>query len=176
MFKIDRRNSKFIEIYSNYYSLIYGAVSYRIYNPEDADDLTQEIFLRFYNKMDEVLEPRKWLLGTMRLVLLEFYKKNRIDTVDIDEVYNDIGLAFVNGMRETRLVIKDVIENSDIMKDPRDRLIFDYVAIQRYSMEQAANELGLTRDQVKYRYGNITRSILLDLKKRGISKLEELFS
>jgi len=176
MFKVNRRNSRFIEIYSDYYSLIFGAVAYRVSSIDDAEDIAQEIFLRFFRKMDEVEDPRKWLMGTMRLVLFEYYKKNNREFIDIDEVYNDAGLAFVNGMRETRMIIRDVIESSGIFKDDRDRLIFDHIAIQRYSIEETGRVLGLTRDQVRYRYSNIARAIILALKTRGITKLEELFS
>lgn len=176
MFKLNSRNSKFIETYSDYYSLIFGAVAYRVSNIDDAEDIAQEIFLRFFKKMDEVEDPRKWLMGTMRLVLFEYYKRNNRDLVDIDEVYNDAGLAFINGMRETRMVIREVIDSSGIFKDELDRLIFDHIAVQRYSIEETGRVLGLTRDQIRYRYRNITRAIILSLKNKGIAKLEELFS
>ena len=174
MFGINRRNSKFIEVYNDYYSLIFGSVCIRINNIDDAEDIAQEVFTRFFNKMDEVENPRKWLLGTMRMVLFEFYKKKRDDVVDIDEVFSDVSLTFFNGMRDQRLIIKEILEDESTFGNAQNRVIFDLLAIQRYTMEEAAKELGLSRDQIKYRYGIVNKNILISLKKKGITNLEEL--
>lgn len=174
MFRINKRNSKFIEVYTDYYTLIFGSVCVRINNIDDAEDITQEIFTRYFNKMDEVESPRKWLLGTMRMVLFEFYKKKRDDVVDIDEVFSDVSLTFLNGMRDQRLIINDILEDESTFGNKQNRLIFDLIAVQRYTMEEAAGELGLSRDQVKYRYGIVNKNILISLKKMGITNLEEL--
>ena len=171
----DRNKSKFIEIYSDYYPVIFGSVCARINSIDDAEDITQEIFLRFYRKIDEVENPRKWLFGTMKMVLFEHYRSRKDDVVDIDELMNDVSLTFVNGMRDLRLLINGVLEDSDVYNnDEKNRIIFDLVAIQKYTLEEAAREVGMSRDQVKYRYSLINRSILQTLKKRGVSNLEEL--
>jgi RNA polymerase sigma factor (sigma-70 family) len=174
MFNLNKRNSEFIEIYNDYYSLIFGSVCMRINSIDDAEDITQEIFIRFFNKMDEVDNPRKWLLGAMRMVLFEFYKKKRDDVLDIDEVFTDVSLTFINGMKEQRLIISDILEDDSTFGNNQNRLIFDLIAIQRYTMEAAAKELGLSRDQVKYRYGVINKNILILLRKKGITNLEDL--
>lgn len=174
MFGLTRRNSRFIEAYNDYYSMIFGAVCIRINSIDDAEDITQEIFTRFFNKMDEVENPRKWLLGTMRLVLFEFYKKKRDDHVDIEEVLSDVSLTFINGMRDQRLIINEVLEDDATYGSGQNRVIFDLIAIQRYTMEEAAKELGLSRDQIKYRYSIVNKNILISLKKKGITNLEEL--
>jgi RNA polymerase sigma factor (sigma-70 family) len=175
MFGKDRKKSKFIEVYSDYYPIVFGSVCTRINSIDDAEDITQEIFLRFYRKMDEVENPRKWLFGTMKMVLFEFYRSRKEDATDIDELQNDVSLSFVNGMRELRLLLDEVLNDADIFNnEEKNRVIFDLVAIQRYTLEEAAKEVGLSRDQVKYRYSLINRSILQTLKKRGVSNLEEL--
>jgi len=174
MFKLNKRNSEFIEIYSNYYSLIFGSVCMRINSVDDAEDITQEIFTRFFNKMDEVESPRKWLLGTMRMVLFEFYKKKRDDLLDIDDVFTDVNLTFINGMKDQRLIISDILEDESTFGSDQNRLIFDLIAIQRYTMDEAARELGLSRDQIKYRYTIINKNILISLRKKGITNLEDL--
>lgn len=174
MFKINKRNSQFIEIYNDYYSLIFGSVCMRINSVDDAEDITQEIFTRFFNKMDEVESPRRWLLGTMRMVLFEFYKKKRDDVLDIDDVFTDVSLTFINGMKEQRLIISDILEDDSTFGNSQNRLIFDLIAIQRYTMDAAAKELGLSRDQIKYRYSIINKNILTRLRKKGITNLEDI--
>lgn len=175
MFGRDRNKSKFIEVYSDYYPVIFGSVCARINSIDDAEDITQEIFIRYFRKMDEVENPRKWLYGTMKLVLFEFYRSKRDDITDIDDIVNDVSLSFVNGMRDLRILINDVLEDAEVYSnDEKNRIIFELVAIQRYTLEEAAREVGMSRDQVKYRYSLINRSILQTLKKRGVSSLEEI--
>ncbi len=175
MFGRDRNKSRFIEVYSDYYPVIFGSVCARINSIDDAEDITQEIFIRYFRKMDEVENPRKWLYGTMKLVLFEFYRSRRDDITDIDDVVNDVSLSFVNGMRDLRILINDVLEDAEVYSnDDKNRIIFDLVAIQKYTLEEAAREVGMSRDQVKYRYSLINRSILQTLKKRGVSSLEEI--
>ncbi len=175
MFRKDTRKAKFIEVYSDYYPVIFGSVCTRINSIDDAEDITQEIFVRFFRKMDEVENPRKWLFGTMKLVLFEFYRSRKEDATDIDLLMNDVSLSFVNGMRDLRMLLDEVFEDAEVFNnDEKNRIIFDLVAVQKYTLEEAAKELGMSRDQVKYRYSLINRSILQTLKKRGVSNLEEL--
>jgi len=171
----DTKKSKFIEVYSDYYPVVFGSVCTRINSIDDAEDITQEIFLRFYRKMDEIEHPRRWLFGTMKMVLFEFYRSRKEDAADIDELQNDISLSFVNGMRDIRLLLAEIFEDDEVFNnDEKNRIIFDLIAIQKYTLEEAAKETGMSRDQVKYRYSLINRSILNTLKKRGVLNLEEL--
>ncbi len=52
--------------------------------------------------------------------------------------------------------------------------IFDYIAIQNFTYEQTAKQLGFTKRQIKYKYGLIVRQILDFLNKRGVKDLEDL--
>ena len=125
--------------------------------------------------MDEIENPRKWLFGTMKMVLFEFYRSRKEDATDIEELQMDVSLSFVNGMRDLRMLLEEVFNDADVFNnDEKNRIIFDLVAIQRYTLEEAAKEVGMSRDQVKYRYSLINRSILQTLKKKGVSNLEEL--
>jgi len=61
---------------------IYGYLRSRLGQPADAEDLTQEVFLRWYlnrARFDESHKVRPWLIGIARNVLLEHLKhlKNR---------------------------------------------------------------------------------------------------
>ena len=111
----------------------------------------------------------------MKLVLFEFYRSRKEDATDIDELQNDVSLSFVKGMRDLRMLLNEVLDDSEVFNnDEKNRIIFDLVAVQKYTLEEAAKEVGMSRDQVKYRYSLINRSILNTLKKRGVSNLEEL--
>src|SRR5436305_898479 len=56
---------------------IYGYLRSRLSQPADAEDLTQEVFLRWYQnrqRFDESQKVRPWLIGIARNVLLEHLK------------------------------------------------------------------------------------------------------
>ena len=171
---LERTITEFSEVYSNYYSVVYSAVYTKVGNSEDTEDITQEVFIRYYKKMDEIENSRKWLYGALKLVVLEYYRKKKPADFDIDEVFSDIALTFVNGFRDTRIIINEAIEEMDNYKDDIDRIIFDLIAVQNFTYKNAGKQLGLTRIQVRYRYGLIVRSIKDSLRKKGIKSLEEL--
>jgi RNA polymerase sigma-70 factor (ECF subfamily) len=57
---------------------IYGYLRSRLSQPADAEDLTQEVFLRWYlnrERFDEAQKVRPWLIGIARNVLLEYLKQ-----------------------------------------------------------------------------------------------------
>ena len=57
---------------------IFGYLRSRLSQPADAEDLTQEVFLRWYlsrQRFDESQKVRPWLIGIARNVLLEHLKR-----------------------------------------------------------------------------------------------------
>jgi RNA polymerase sigma-70 factor, ECF subfamily len=59
---------------------VYGYLRSRLSQPADAEDLTQEVFMRWYlnrARYDVVQKVRPWLIGIARNVLLEYLKKVR---------------------------------------------------------------------------------------------------
>jgi RNA polymerase sigma factor (sigma-70 family) len=171
---ISDKTNKFTDLYSDFYSMVYHGIYAKIRDADLSGDLTQEVFTRFYEKMDEVEYPRKWLLGTLRFVLLEHYQKNRAGTVDIDEIFYDENILFVNGFRDTRIVLREAFDASENYRDEKDRIIYELIAIKKYTREEVSRLMGLTKKQVHYKYKAVVDRIVEYLKKKGINKLEEL--
>lgn len=171
--KLDAKARDFIEAYNDYYPLIYSVVYSKVMSVEDAKDISQDVFMRFFEKQDEVENPRKWLLGTLRNVVFEHYRKKK-DSVDVDELFEDISMSFVNGFRDTRLLIAQALEDMNNYKDERERILFELVAVNNFTYKEAGAELGLTERQVRYKYGNIVSRLLQYFERKGIKSLEEL--
>ena len=169
----DKKDAQFTEAYSRYYAVVYGALYSRTGDPDAAEDMTQEVFIRFFNKMEEAVNVRAWLLVTMKHVLYEHYRKvkNMPDELAESEAMGDVSLTFVNGFRDTRIIIDHAVE---AITDAADRSIFDLVAVQNYTYEETGELLGVSRRQVKYRYGLIVRQVLDFLHQRGIRNIEDL--
>ncbi len=168
------RNRDFAESYNELYPVVFSTVYRKVGNINDAEDICQELFIRLYQKMDEVENRRKWLYGALNLEVMAYYRKKKPGDVDIDEVFDDAGLSFVNGFRDTRIMIKDAIEDMDNFRDETDRTLFDLVAVNNFTYEEAGAQLGLNRRQVRYRYGLIVERLCDYFRKKGINSLEEL--
>jgi RNA polymerase sigma factor (sigma-70 family) len=170
----NRKRKEFSEVFSENYEIVFCAVYSRIGNEFDANDICQEVFIRLYQKFDRVTNVRKWLFNALKFVVKEYYKKKYRQDVNIDEVFNDIGMTFINGFRDTRIIIQDVIENMDIFKSDTERAIFELIAINRFSYRYVAEQYGLTRRQVEYKYTQLVENIIKYLKTKGINNLEDL--
>jgi RNA polymerase sigma-70 factor, ECF subfamily len=169
---LEKRKIEFTEIYADYYQVVYGTIYSKISNPDDTDDLTQEVFMHFYSKMSEVENKRAWLFGTINNVLMNYYRKKKkfSSDEDIENYLSDVSLTFVNGFRDTRIIIDEAVERLN----GKDRVIFDLIAVQNLAYDFTASHLGLTKRQVEYRYSLIVKGIRNFLNERGISTIEDL--
>ena len=165
---------KFTELYSDFYSVVYHGIYSKVHDKDLAGDLAQEVFTRFYEKMDEVDNPRSWLLGTSRFVLLEHYKKNNVDTLDIEAVFDDENMGYVNGFRDTRIILQEAFNAPENYRDDRDRVVYELIAFKNYTHDEVSKLMGLSKRQVNYRYRLVADRIVDYLKKKGVNNLEEL--
>jgi RNA polymerase sigma factor (sigma-70 family) len=175
-----RKSSKekeFRKAYSDYYPVIVNAIYSRVGNLEDAEDICHEIFVHFYNKYEEIQDCRKWLFGAIKYGISNFYRKKGASdkgNVNIDSIDFDKNLAFENGFRDIRIIINETIEDESNYQDEKERILFDLVAINKYTYEQAAKQLGWSTRQVAYRYQQISKRIVSCLKQKGITRIEDL--
>jgi RNA polymerase sigma-70 factor (ECF subfamily) len=69
------------EIHDRYYDRIYRYLSFRVGDPETAEDLTSDVFIRFLTAIRERSRPpnslRGWLYGTASNVLKEHYRAQK---------------------------------------------------------------------------------------------------
>jgi RNA polymerase sigma factor (sigma-70 family) len=165
---------KFTDIYSDFYSMVYNGIYTKIRNINTSSDLAQEVFTRFYERIDEVENPRQWLFGALRNVVYEHFKKNSVDMINIDEVFDNTKFHYVNGFRDTRIIIQQAIEDAENYSDEQERIIFELIAIQDYTYGEVARQMGLTERQVRYSYNCTSERIVDYLRNKGIKNLEEL--
>jgi RNA polymerase sigma factor (sigma-70 family) len=168
------KRDEFTEAHNDYYPLVFSAVFTKVDNIDDVQDICQEVFIKFYEKLDEIENRRKWLYGALRLAVLEHYRKKRGSDIDINEVFDDVSLTFVNGFRDARIIIGEAIENSDFFTDDLAREVFDYIAVYNYSYKEAGRHLGLSKRQVEYKYRRVVDAILNSLREKGIKHIEDL--
>ena len=162
----------FIDAYNRLYPLVYSTVYTKIGNVDDTKDICQEVFIRFYEKIDEVRSPRKWLYGTLRNVVLDYIKKKKPDATEED--LDDISVTFVNGFRDTRLLIQEAIEDIENFENEEEQVLFELIATYNFTYKEAGEQVNMSERQVKYRYGLIVKRLIQYFQKKGIGSLEEL--
>ena len=175
--KISEKEKIFREIYSDYYPLVFNAVYSRINSIEDTEDICHELFIQYYNKFEEVNDSRKWLMGSVKYIIANYYRSKRTkgpDSTDIDAIENDINLSFENGARDVRIILHDALENEDNYETEHDRIVFELISFNNYTLEQTGKQLGLSVHQVRYRYDRTLRKILAYLKSKGISDIGDV--
>jgi RNA polymerase sigma factor (sigma-70 family) len=164
----------FMEQYDSLFALVFSVVSRKVGNVHDAEDISQEVFIRLYEQLETVEKPRQWVLGCLRNVVLEFYRRKQRHDVDIDALFDDMSLSYVNGFREARLTIAQVMDEVFAGEGDRDAALFNLVAVHGYPVAEAARELNIAYKAAVYRYGRLCDLMTDGLKKRGIRKIEEL--
>jgi len=165
---------KFILVYESCYSVVFSSVHVRVNNYHDSEDICQEVFIRFYDRIEEIENPRKWLFGCLRIVVLDYYKRKYSKDIDIEEFFDDMSLSYVNGFRDTRVMIQEILNHMTEEENAADMSLFDLVAVHNFSFVEAAKHLGISYKQARYRYGRISAKIMAGLKEKGINSIEEL--
>ncbi len=167
-----RRKDKYTEAYIAYYPLIYSVIYTKTGDRDETKDLCQEIFLIFFEKFNEIKNIRQWLLGTMRIVVLRHFQKKSKRSISIEDVFDDVKLTYVNGFRDTRIMLSDALNN--IVCSEQERIILDLIATHNFTYRHVAELLGLTLRQVDYKYNQIVKKVSEYLSHKGIKDIEEL--
>jgi RNA polymerase sigma factor (sigma-70 family) len=173
MARLDRKTRGFTEAYNDYYPLVFSTVYSKTGHPDDSKDIAQEVFMRLFENFTEVENIRKWLYGTLRNVIFEHFRKKKNDS-DIDSILNDASMAYVNGFRESRMIIQQTLDDMNNFNDEKEKTLFDLISIHNFTYQETGAHLGMSERQVRYKYGVISNRIIQHLEKKGIKSLEEL--
>ena len=170
----EKKTLEFTKVYNEYYSIVFGAAYHRMGDVDAAKDVCQEVFTRFFQKMDDVENTRRWLLAALKLVILEHFRKRGPGTADIEDIGDDINFSFVSGFDDTRIILEETFSNMELFEDEKGKNLFDLVAIYHYTYKETGAELGMSERQVKYQYRKTLDRIVDHLRSRGIRSLEDL--
>lgn len=79
----------FEQLYGEFYEPILRFIAFRVPSGDDAEDLTQTVFLRFYKNLAgwqyQGYSPLAYVFTVARSVVADYYRKNKIKTLDNSE-------------------------------------------------------------------------------------------
>jgi RNA polymerase sigma factor (sigma-70 family) len=175
MIDLNKKSKEFTEIYNDYFSLILRNISLKVGNDEEALDICQEVFVRFYEKFDEISNPKNWLFGALRLVVFEYYRRKNKNDININDILYDINLTFENKLKEMKIIVKEAFNDMVNFKDEKEKLLFEHIAIHKLSYYEAGQELGFSKRQAKYRYRLVLNRLMNYFIEKGIRQVNDLY-
>ena len=79
----------FAELLSRYKNLVYSVIMRMVNDPEEANDLAQEVFIKVYrnlNKYQPTYRFSTWLIRIATNHVIDYRRKHRAETVNLDDV------------------------------------------------------------------------------------------
>ena len=127
---IDEDRDAFTEIVSRYKNLVYSIVLKMVSNPDDANDMAQEIFIKVYKNLERYSPDYKlstWIIRIATNHVIDYKRKLRGETVPIEDC--EAEMSAIHGteptpeqqlvQRESSQAIKDLVSSlPDIYKIP----------------------------------------------------------
>lgn len=80
----------FADLLGRYKNLVYSVIMRMVNDPEEANDLAQEVFLKVYRNLDRYQPTYKfstWLIRIATNHVIDYRRKKRQETVNIDDVH-----------------------------------------------------------------------------------------
>lgn len=80
------------DLYNAYFERIYGFIFYRVSHKETAEDLTEDVFVKVFNKLrglEELKAFEGWLFQIARNKVIDYYRAKKA-TVPLEEIENTL--------------------------------------------------------------------------------------
>ncbi len=163
------------EIYREYGDKIRGYIRSRVNNPEDAEDLHSEVFLKIQSRAEEYEQEKgavsTWIYTITHNTVIDYYRTHKImASLDQEEpgeltppeliAEGEIDTALLN--RETLEELAEALKG--LSPDEKDIVVYHYY--HELTLQDISEKTGLSYGQVKLRHA----SALKKLKKFFVKK------
>ncbi|MBP3783611.1 MAG: sigma-70 family RNA polymerase sigma factor [Butyrivibrio sp.] len=141
------------EIYTQYRDKVFGYVRNHVNSPEDAEDITSDIFVKIYSKLDTYDETKAslstWIYSMTSNTVIDFYRTNHVHS-EIPEDLSDEGST-----------IEDEILNNESLELLADALgklpqeLMDIIVLRYYkglTLQDIAVKMNLSYGVAKLRH------------------------
>jgi RNA polymerase sigma-70 factor, ECF subfamily len=161
----DDNESALVELYDQYVNVVFS-VSYQVLeNKQDAEEVTQDVFLRIWNK-SALYNPDKgrfvnWLLTMTRRIAIDYLRRKQ----RVTQVHNPISLDEQDYLWETALIYQDLSELQRMLVSALQELPADY-----RDVIQLAYFRGMTHTEIS-QYLNKPLGTIKSHIRQGMEKL-----
>ena len=154
----------FNEIYTNYGKLVYFTISKYIKNSNDIEDLTQEVFLNFFNGLNktEIKNIKYYLVTSAKNISFNFLRNKKIE-FELDE---RILFDALCDKEEGDPCIVDIIKDLKLFLNKEDVYILLEHVLYNRSFKEISKECGKHISTIMAKYYRSIKKI----RKKGIRK------
>lgn len=168
-------NSTFETIYDEYKNRIYGYVLAITHSAHDAEEITQELFIKLWNKrqtLDSVLNIEHYIFTMARNRTLNYIKKAARDTRLMDEL--KFRMTSTQNDAEERLIrldCEEMVEEALNQLSPKRSEVFRLSRYQGKKLNEIAGQLNLSKNTVKNHLVAALKFVRSYLTERGVTLL-----
>jgi len=171
----EKLEEKIDKIYNRYYLDVYRFLICFSGNQNDAEDLTQEVFIRVLNNisnMNNINTIKTWIFSIAKHVAIDHYRKRRFSSLFTDGFFSRI----VSTEKEPNELfeqneMKRLIHNAISKLKPNYRAVVILRGINEFSIKETSEILQCSESKVKVDY----HRALKELKKKLKWNAEEVF-
>ncbi len=149
-------------IYREYHGKVFSYIRSKINNPQDAEDLSSEVFLKVYEKLDTFDETKAsfstWIYTITRNTLTDYYRTMRV-LVEVPETISDEHCV------EDEICNAEMLENLANGLEELDKRERDIIILHYYS--------GKTLREISERL-SISYSYVKILQNKALKKLRDI--
>lgn len=153
-----KRNSleAFKEVYYKYYKLVYFQAYQILNNKEDAEDVMQNTFIKFKNKietLDDYSNIKQYLSLISKNEAIDLYRKksNRKEIYD-DSILDNYKINYENTDSFVVITLNNTLEKQDA-------LIVTYKIVYDYTFNEISKELNIPLGTVLTRYTKAMKTL-----------------
>lgn len=163
VFTMDQKDvkAKFLRIYDTYANDIYRFCSLKVSSRELAEDLTQEVFMRYWQTVREGTElknDRAFLYTLARNLIIDWYRKKKESSLDsLTEQGIDFGNDDHKQIERTAEVTEVLSVINQLDDDAREALLLRYV--EGFTPKEIAALTGETANAVSVRINRAIKKV-----------------
>ncbi|GAB6011567.1 RNA polymerase sigma factor [Viscerimonas tarda] len=166
----DGNTDAFVHIVRRYQRMIYAIVNKIVFNPVDAEDITQEIFIKVFKSLDKFREESvfsTWLYRIAYNTAISEVRKARGKFVSIDNTaenfrYEDISDDIDETAMEERLQYLDRVLKQ---LSPGDAMLISLYYMNNCSIEEISAISNLSQSNVKIKLYRIRKFMNFEINK-----------
>lgn len=158
----ERSSEKLLNLYK---VKIFSYVLRLVKNYDDAEEITLEVFIKFFNKIktfDTTKSISAWLFSIAHNLVIDFFRKNKIEYDYLDDRYLTTPDFIEKYINEKRM---KMIEEALNHLSPLDRSIVILFHKEEYSYEKISEILKLPVSTIKTRLHRARKKLRTMLKK-----------
>jgi RNA polymerase sigma-70 factor (ECF subfamily) len=139
------------EIWETCSSALRKFIQSRVSNPEDREDILQDVFLKIHMHRDSLREDERitsWIFRITRNTIIDYYRKHKIPIVDMDNLTDEedstVAISDEDLVEEPERVIASGLASMIRELPEKYAQAISMVDFQGISQIELANKLGIT--------------------------------